>query len=181
MRRGLTLIAGGEPASAKRWSSLVPGVVDIYVQNRCTMIYCGMGTGLAGAIAKGVLTRQGVVKAVVIKGKKPPGLPSRARQVVVSSYYERMRRLLATPFGVLVLPGGIGTLAEFTSAAALSGIRLIRAPVVVLDPEGWFDPIAHYCEKALRLKMARSHSSRMWTVIDSPQDAIPTLMIEALR
>jgi predicted Rossmann-fold nucleotide-binding protein len=90
----------------------------------------------------------------------------------VSDYYQRLRKLLTMPVGVL------GTLAEFTSAAALSGVGLIRPRVVVLDPDGWFDPIAHFYEKAHRARVSQLPPTKMWTVASEPEEAMQEFLEE---
>jgi predicted Rossmann-fold nucleotide-binding protein len=161
--RGIALIAGGEPVTARKWSALVDETPRIFIENLWTLVYCGMGSGLAGEIARSVLAAQGRVKAIVVQGCEPPDIPTGVEAVVVKNFHQRRSKLLRAPLGFLVLPGGPGTLAEFTELAAWHAAGLLgERPVVLLDPENWFEPVVYFYEKAKRAKVSRWPPRRMF-------------------
>lgn len=152
--RGVALIGGSEPKTAKLWADLVEPVAEMFVRRRWTLVYCGMGTGLSGAIATRVLSRSGKAKAVLMRGLEPPDVPAGVTKVLVADYHARQKKLLEGTTSILVLPGGLGTLAELSTAAVLGAAGLIEKPVL-LDPSGWFGEVAGWYDKAVAAGASR--------------------------
>ncbi len=146
--RSLTVIGGSEPPTAELWKELIEPMASSMVANGWTMNYCGMGTGLSGAIAKQVLARQGKVRAILMRRKGPPDVPQGAEEVVVPDFFARQKKLFSLPAAIVVLPGGMGTADELTSLIALRSAGLVKAPVVLVDPTGWFDELWAWYAKA---------------------------------
>jgi len=160
--RGIGIIAGGERASEKKWSGLGQEVARFLVHKDWTMVYCGMGSGLAGKIARDVLAGKGRVKAIVVEDCEPPDLPPDAVRAVVKNFHQRRSRLFRDPLAFLVLPGGPGTLGEFTELAVWHAAGVLEKPVVLLDPDNWFEPVVHFYEKAKRSKVSPWRTDKLF-------------------
>ena len=128
--RAVTVIGGGSPPEARAWKPLARDVADTILRKGWTMVYCGMGGGVSGLIARRVLKGGGKVKAVTVKGKAPPDIPPGATRVQVPDFHERRRKLFDLGDGALVVPGGLGTLAELTTLVAWRAAGLYRHQVV---------------------------------------------------
>jgi predicted Rossmann-fold nucleotide-binding protein len=133
----VALVGGSLPFTGVVWADLVTAVASEFVDRDIGVLWCGMGTGLAGAIATEVLARGGKATAVVVKGDKPPAMPKGAEVVKVADLYARTGKLLELSTGCLVVPGGAGTLMELTTFAAFRNVGLYAHPVVVLNADGW--------------------------------------------
>ena len=66
--------------------------------------------------------------------------------VVVDDMRTRKAEMDARCDAVLALPGGLGTLEELTEAWTSRGLGMHRKPVVVLDPDGHYDPLFAWLE-----------------------------------
>ncbi|MGN6608082.1 MAG: TIGR00730 family Rossman fold protein [Jatrophihabitans sp.] len=64
--------------------------------------------------------------------------------VVVDTMRERKRIMDERSDAFLVLPGGIGTLEEFFEAWTSHSLGMHAKPVVVLDPDGFYDGLFDY-------------------------------------
>ena len=137
----VALVGGSLPVTGVVWAALITKVADEFVKREVSVLWCGMGTGLAGAIAKAVLKGGGKATAVVVKGDKPPGLPAKATVMQVTDLHSRTGKLLEHSQGCLVVPGGVGTLMELTTFAAFRNAGLYTHPVVVLNADGWADGV----------------------------------------
>ena len=149
----VAIIASGEAPSAKKWKKIAVEVADLFVRRKWTMLYCGMGGGLAGAIATHIIKNGGDVTGVLVEGQIPPDVPEGVGRIMVKDFHERKRALFDHPDGILILPGGIGTLAEFSEMVVWYGVGLLNKPLVLYDPDNWFDPIIQFYEKARRHKL----------------------------
>ena len=170
-KKGIGLIAGGEQATEKKWAYLVEDVASLFIENNWTLTYCGMGSGLAGLIAHAVIEGGGRVKAIVVDGAEPPDLPEETEQIVVKNFHQRRTRLFNAPVGFLILPGGPGTLAEFAELSAWHAAGILDKPVVLLDPDNWFEPIVYFYERAKRMKVSPWTPGKMFRRVNKIESA----------
>ena len=75
--------------------------------------------------------------------------------VVVETMRERKAEMERRADSFLALPGGIGTLEELFEVWSAAGLGMHAKPVVVLDPEGFYDPLWRYLEDLVRTGFVR--------------------------
>lgn len=173
--RGITVIAGSEEPTEQKWAALVEPVVALFVKNSWALNYCGMNTGLGGAVARGVRQADRKVRAVVMKDKQPPKMLDGLEVVTVSNYYARQRKLFEMPQGILVLPGGMGTVAELTGLVALKAANLVRIPVVVLDPDDSFGDLWAWYSRSKDQGASQADAAALLTIAKDVSTAEKTL------
>ncbi|SHH47677.1 hypothetical protein SAMN05443575_3951 [Jatrophihabitans endophyticus] len=66
--------------------------------------------------------------------------------VVVDTMRERKRVMDESSDAFLALPGGLGTFEELFEVWTSRSLDMHRKPVVVLDPDGFFDPLWAYLD-----------------------------------
>jgi uncharacterized protein (TIGR00730 family) len=106
--------------------------------------------------------------------------------VVVETMRERKAGMDDRADAFLVLPGGIGTLEEFFEVWTAGSLGLHAKPVVVLDPDGFYDPLWAWLEdlaaRAFVRRSALESVLRVRTVPDAlaavetgrpPHDPLP--------
>ncbi len=108
-----------------------------------TLIYGGGARGLMGEVARGVHAEGGRVVGIITERLAGPERAYQAADelIVVSTMRERKRQLLERGDGVIVLPGGIGTMEEFFEALVGRVVGEHRLPIGLLDVDGFFDPL----------------------------------------
>lgn len=168
--KGVCLIGGSKPPTAKKFAKLVGPISDLFIHNAWRLVYCGMGTGIAGAVAKRVLERGGRVKAILVEGAEPPDCPTEDR-VVVKNFHQRRKKLFDSPFAFLVIPGGSGTTAELTDLVAWRGAGLLTKTVVVYDPTNWFAPLIKMYDRALEAGAIRQGFAETVTLTKRLEEA----------
>ncbi|HET7408045.1 MAG TPA: TIGR00730 family Rossman fold protein [Mycobacteriales bacterium] len=75
----------------------------------------------------------------------------------------------------LTLPGGIGTLEELTEVWVAHTLRMHVKPVVVLDPDGLFDPLREQVTRLVDLGFARASVWGAVSWVHSVDDAFAAL------
>lgn len=70
--------------------------------------------------------------------------------VVVDDMHERKRRMAERVDAVAVLPGALGTLDETMEMATWRQIGLHEMPIGLLDVEGYWQPLLHLVDHAIR-------------------------------
>ena len=75
--------------------------------------------------------------------------------VVVETMRERKALMDAHADAFLVLPGGIGTLEEFFEVWTAGSLGMHPKPVIVLDPDGFYDPLWRFVESMIERGFVR--------------------------
>jgi len=115
------------------------------------LVYGGGHVGLMGVVADAALGAGGEVIGVmteqlVAAEVAHTGLTSLE---VVSTMHARKARMADLSDGVIVLPGGFGTLDETFEIVTWTQLGLVAVPTVFLDAAGYFDPLFDFVAGAV--------------------------------
>lgn len=111
------------------------------------LVYGAGDAGLMGEVARAAVaaggTTLGVVPAHLI-ARESAGAPARHMpgRVVTGTMQERKTVMFANSDAIAVLPGGAGSLDEFFEVLTWAQIGLHRKPILVLDVNGFWQPLA---------------------------------------
>ena len=107
------------------------------------LVYGGANVGLMGAVADGTLNEGGKVVGVL-----PHFLQSKeiahnqlTELILVETMHERKTRMNDLCDGVIVLPGGYGTLEEFFEMITWAQLGLHQKPIGILNIDGFYDDL----------------------------------------
>ena len=70
--------------------------------------------------------------------------------VTVGTMRERKQRMEERADGFVALPGGIGTLEEFTEVVTLRCLNLLHKPMVLVNQDGFYDDLLRFFERMTR-------------------------------
>tara|TARA_Y100000310_G_scaffold234905_1_gene237923 strand:- start:433 stop:738 length:306 start_codon:yes stop_codon:yes gene_type:complete len=95
----------------------------------------------------------------------------------------RKKAMITHGDAFLTLPGGIGTFDELGEVIAAAYMAHnynggTSKPVVLLNTQGFFNPVVTFLENAIGQKMIRDTDRQHWHVADTPQDAFDYLVSE---
>jgi uncharacterized protein (TIGR00730 family) len=114
-----------------------------FAKQQIQLIYGGADVGLMGAVADGVLSEGG--KAI---GVLPQFLQSKeiahkklTELIIVETMHERKTKMNDLCDGVIVLPGGYGTLEEFFEMITWAQLGLHQKPIGILNIDGFYDDL----------------------------------------
>jgi uncharacterized protein (TIGR00730 family) len=94
------------------------------------------------------------------------------RLEVTSSMHERKARMAELSDGVIVLPGGFGTLDEAFEIVTWNQLGLVSAPVVFLDVLDYFAPLFDFIERSASAGFVRQAHTALARRTDVVADAI---------
>ena len=77
--------------------------------------------------------------------------------------------------GVIALPGGCGTLEELLEIITWKQLGLYLNPIVVLNVNGFFDPLLAMLDRAVEEHFMRPQHRDIWKVATSPEEALNLL------
>lgn len=116
------------------------------------LVYGAGKTGLMGAVAEGALRAGGKVTGFVPENLNLPALVHEGLGAleVLPDIQMRKARMSAEADAFIALPGGYGTLDELFETLTWAQIGLHQKPVGLLNTRGYYDPLLHMIDRALR-------------------------------
>lgn len=95
--------------------------------------------------------------------------------IEVDSMHERKQLMADLSDGVIALPGGCGTLEELLEIITWKQLGLYLKPVIVLNINGFFNPLLDMLSKAVDEHFMRPQHADIWKVANTPEKAIELL------
>ena len=130
---------GQESAYAKDAHSLG----KLLAKTGIRLVYGGAKIGIMGKVAQGVLEGNGTVIGVIPEFlmKKEVYHPELNELVITKDMHERKLKMHGLSQGIIMLPGGFGTLEEFFEMLTWAQLGLHRYPIGILNTNGFYDPL----------------------------------------
>ena len=139
-----------------------------------TLLYGGSNLGLMGEVSGAALRSGGKVVAVIPTIFSEAIINSQAvtELIRVRSMAERKEYLIAHSDAFIALPGGIGTLDEVLEVLVANQLQQISKPIVLYNPEGFFNPFLEQIERMNRDGFFRSGKKAELVVSDNVEEMI---------
>ena len=133
--------------------------------------------GLMCAVADAVLKNGGEVTGVIPRfmveqNWHHTGL---TELIEVESMHERKQKMANLSDGIVALPGGCGTLEELLEIITWKQLGLYLNPIVILNVNGFFDPLLEMLGKAIDENFMRQQHGDIWKVAQTPEEALGLL------
>ena len=128
-----------------------------------TLVYGGGHVGLMGVVADAALTAGGEVVGVmtdqlVAAEVAHAGLTALE---ITTSMHERKARMAELSDGVIVLPGGFGTLDETFEIITWNQLGIVAMPVVFLDVGGYFTSLFDFIASSVDAEFVSEANARL--------------------
>lgn len=128
-----------------------------------------MRCAIDGALANGGEAIGVLPEFMVLKGWQHPGL---TQMVSEPTMHARKSRMASLSSGVIALPGGVGTLEELTEIITWRKLNLYTGQVVILNIDGFFDPLIRMFERTVEQGFMHPEHLRLWRVASTPAEAV---------
>jgi len=115
----------------------------ILAEQNIRLVYGGAKIGIMGAVAKGVLKSEGEAIGVIPKFlmKKEVFNPNLTELIITQNMHERKLKMHELSEGIIMLPGGFGTLEEFFEMLTWGQLGLHQYPIGILNTNGFYDAL----------------------------------------
>ena len=136
---------------------------------------CGAGNqGLMGTLADSVLDNGGKVLGVIPQFMINEGWCHKGltQTIVTADMHERKERMAQEADAIIALPGGCGTMEELIEIITWKQLGLFLNPIVILNIDGYYDPLIAMLHNAITENFMREEHARMWQVAQTPREAI---------
>jgi uncharacterized protein (TIGR00730 family) len=89
--------------------------------------------------------------------------------------HQRKQAFLDRADGLITLAGGCGTFEELLEAITLKRLGIFMKPIVILNTEGYYDPLKEMLERSIQEKFMTAEHGKIWTFVNLPEEVIPAL------
>ncbi len=124
------------------------------------LVYGGGGVGLMGVVGDACLAGGGRVTGVIPAGlfRREVAHTRLTTLYEVGSMHERKQRMYDLSDAFVALPGGLGTLEELAEIATWSQLGLHRKPIVLLDVDGFWDPLVAQLDRMVAVGLLKTEN-----------------------
>ena len=131
--------------------------------------------GMMAAFSQGVRRGGGHVRGVTLERFPTPPDNTLSEEVRAQDFFQRMQVLIEEADAYLVLPGGLGTLAELAMTWDLLAINVLETRPLILYGEMWIESVAQLQQS---LVMSVDHSFELMNICQS-HDEVLAILAEA--
>ena len=119
----------------------VEQLAEVLVNRNITLVFGGGKVGVMGILADAVLSNGGRAIGVLPQFlmEKEVGHPGLTELHIVESMHQRKQLMNDLCDGIIMLPGGFGTLEEFFEMLTWLQLGLHNHPVGILNVDGFYD------------------------------------------
>lgn len=167
--KSITVFCGSSFGSDDLYKKQATLLGQTLAKENIQLIYGGANVGLMGAVADGVVQEGG--KAI---GVLPHFLQSKeiAHQnltelILVETMHERKTKMNELCDGVIVLPGGYGTLEEFFEMITWAQLGLHKKPIAILNIDGFYDDLIKLVQTMVDKGFLKQINQEMLLVSDT--------------
>jgi uncharacterized protein (TIGR00730 family) len=139
-----------------------------------TLVYGGGDVGLMGVVADAALAAGGEVVGVIPDGLlvREVGHAALTELRVTASMHERKATMVELADSFVALPGGLGTFEELCEVLTWAQLGIHRKPVVVLDVEGFYDPLFALLDQAVEQGFVKAAHRALAVRVSSVAEAL---------
>ncbi len=166
--RSICVFCGSSPGRDPEFARAAGDLGRLLAEREITLVYGGGHVGLMGVIADAAMDAGGDVHGVITRAlqRKEVAHGGLRRLQVTESMHERKMAMADASDGVIMLPGGLGTLEEFFEAATWTQLGIQSKPCGILDVGGYFDPLIQLLDRSVEERfLRREHRDQL--VIDA--------------
>lgn len=147
--KGIVVFCGSSEGSDPKFAQDAYDLGRNLAKKGIDLIYGGAKIGIMGKVAQGALDHKGRVIGVIpefLKRKEVyhDGL---TELIITQHMHDRKLKMHELSDGILMLPGGFGTLEEFFEMLTWAQLGLHPYPIAVLNTNGFYDELLQMMQK----------------------------------
>jgi len=152
-------------------------LAKILVNSKVHVIYGGGGHGLMGKLADTVLAHGGQIKGIMPQFMNEVEWAHKSVTDIefTKTMHERKAKFLENIDALIALPGGTGTLEELLEAITLKRLGQFTKPIIILNTNGYYDPLIKMLERCVEEKFLRPIHAEMWTFVNQPEEVMSAI------
>lgn len=174
----IVVYCGSNPGKKPIYQETAYAVGQHLALNKINVVYGGGDRGLMGLVADGALESNGSVTGIIpnFLAKLEVAHKTLTEIELVDTMHERKSRMVALSDGVIVLPGGYGTMDELFEILAWSQLQLFDGPVGVLNTAGFYDHLIAHADKMVEEGFLRPENRALMLVAETVEELLEKML-----
>ncbi len=141
-------------------------------ENKLRLVYGGSRIGMMGALADATMAAGGKAVGVIPRFLQDLEVAHTGLDAlqITETMHERQIGMAEQSDAFLMMPGGLGTLAEFFEVLTWKQLALHTKPIAVLNMHGYWDGLFAFMRHAGEEKFMRRGEQNLFQILESPED-----------
>lgn len=141
--KSIVVFCGSSEGANALYAEKAYALGETFANKGIQLVYGGAKIGIMGKVAEGALNNGGIVIGVIPEflKKKEVVHSSLTELIVTQNMHERKLKMHELSDGIIMLPGGFGTLEEFFEMLTWSQLGLHQYPIGILNTNGFYDSL----------------------------------------
>jgi len=145
---------------------------NLLAENKILLIYGGGNKGIMGAVANGVMDKNGQVIGIIpetLMGweQHHEGI---SELIVVENMHIRKRMMYERSDAAIILPGGFGTLDELFEMLTWNQLSIHNKPIYILNTGGFYDSLLTHIKNMVNENFLYLTMEDAFTVASNPSE-----------
>jgi uncharacterized protein (TIGR00730 family) len=165
------VFSGSSPGARPEYAAAAKALGSVLARRGLRVVYGGAGVGLMAMVADAALAGGGDVIGVIPQQLVDHEIAHRGLPElrVTGSMHERKATMATLSDGFVALPGGFGTLEEFTEAVTWSQLGLQSKPCGLLDVADYYGLLLAFLDHAVTEGFVRAEYRQMVLADTDPE------------
>lgn len=144
----IAVYCGSSAGTKAHYAEAASALGRLMAEEHIRLVYGGGSRGLMGCVANGALAAGGEVTGVIpgFMLELEWGHRGVTELLTVETMQQRKQKIFELASGVIALPGGVGTLEEFSEILSWSQLLLHQKPIGFLNIDGYYDLFFRFME-----------------------------------
>jgi uncharacterized protein (TIGR00730 family) len=165
--RSICVFCGSRPGRSPDYAAAARDLGHLIAAEGWRLVYGAGDVGLMGETARAAkeagAATLGVIPIHLMQREQ--GKRDLTTLVVTEDMHERKKVMFMNSDAIVVLPGGAGTLDEFFEVLTWKQIGLHRKPILLLNTNGYWDPLAQLVEQVIAEGFAEAETRGYSTMV----------------
>ncbi|MCP4914709.1 MAG: TIGR00730 family Rossman fold protein [Oligoflexia bacterium] len=171
--KNLCVFCGSSAGKSEIYVNEARTLGNYMAENNLGLVYGGASIGVMGAVADGVLEKDGKVIGIIPQSiiDLEVGHQNLTNLYVVDSMHERKQKMYDLSDAFLAIPGGIGTLDELCEIFTWAQLEYHKKPIYIVNHNGFFDHLLKHFEHCVEQGFVRPEHLDLFRTVAMPLDA----------
>lgn len=172
--KSITVFCGSSLGTDKIYEEQAFLLGQTLAKQNIQLVYGGSETGLMGTVANGALSKNGKVVGVLPQFLQTKEIAHKnlTDLIIVETMHERKTKMNELCDGVIVLPGGYGTLEEFFEMITWAQLGLHKKPIGILNIDGFYNDLIKLIQTMVDKGFLKQINSDMVLISESTDELL---------
>ena len=170
--KSIAVFCGSKSGNNPLFEELATKLGNLLAENKILLIYGGGNKGIMGAVANGVMDKNGQVIGIIpetLMGweQHHEGI---SELIVVENMHIRKRMMYERSDAAIILPGGFGTLDELFEMLTWNQLSIHNKPIYILNTGGFYDSLLTHIKNMVKENFLYLTMEDAFTVASNPSE-----------